>query len=234
MSYPMDKPGLIRFWQRFFTDLFLGTFIKLFLSSLCGFALGAAALYGFKMTMLAELDWQSWIKTAVLVLTFFWFAGFGVFHGLIFSVIHIVGKKFTEMVGGLHDLLDLFTREVIARIPRFSKNIPREELARKFDDIGREFQGKLRLKGITGWISSVLFGIILKALKFFFLDQVVEELSKNSAEQITSSHIEHAVRRVGVDIILEPIIDNLILLQILNGVLLILLLSVPFWIFWFI
>lgn len=229
----MDKPELIKFWQRFFTDLFIGTFKSFFVFSLCGLALGATALYGFKLTLLEELDWQPWIETLILVSAFFWFGGFGVLHGLIFSIIKIVGKKFTEMVGGLHDLLDLFTREVVSRIPRFSKNIPKEELAKKFDEIGKEFQAKLRLKGITGWISSVLFGIILKALKFFFLDEVVEELQKNPADQITSSHIEHAVRRVGVNIILEPITDNLILLQILNGVLLILIFSVPFGVFWF-
>ncbi len=230
----MDKPNLIQFWQRFFADLFIGTFKSFFIFSLAGFAVGVTTLYGFKLTILAELDWQAWIETLILVFAFFWFVGFGIFHALISSVVHIVGKKFTEMVGGLHDLLDLFTREVIARIPKFSKNIPKEELAKKFDQIGKEFQSKLRLKGITGWISSVFFGIILKALKFFFLDQVVEELQKNPAEQITSSHIEHAVRRVGVEIILAPITDNLILLQILNGVLIILLFSVPFGIFWFI
>lgn len=228
----MDKTQILQYWRQFFSDLFLGTFKKLFLFSLMGFVLGLLALFVFKSTMVAELDWDAWIKTLVLVLVFFWFGGFGVLHGLIFSVIHIVEKKFTEMVVGLHDLLDLFTREVITRVPKFSKNISQEELGRQFDNIGKDFQNKLRLKGITGWVSSVLFGVVLKALRFLFLNDVRAELLQKSSDQITSSDIEHAVRRVGVEIILAPITDNLILLQILNGILLILIFSIPFGIFW--
>ena len=107
-------------------------------------------------------------------------------------------------------------------------------MARQFDNIGKDFQYKLRLKGITGWISSIIFWIILKALKILFLDSVSEELLKNPSDQITSSDIEHAVRRVGVEIILAPITDTLVLLQILNGVLMLLIFSIPFAIFWFI
>jgi len=228
----MDKTQILQYWRQFFSDLFLGTFKKLFLFSLLGFVLGLLALFAFKSTMVASLDWDGWVKTLVLVLMFFWYGGFGVLHGLIHAVVHITEKKFTEMVVGLHDLLDHFTREVISRVPRFSKNIPKEELEKQFDNIGKDFQDKLRLKGITGWVSSILFGIVLKALKFFFLNDVRAELVQKPADQITSSDIEHAVRRVGVEIILAPITDNLIILQILNGVLLILFFSIPFGIFW--
>ncbi|GJL79834.1 MAG: hypothetical protein NPINA01_28230 [Nitrospinaceae bacterium] len=227
----MDKPALLNYWQKFFSDLFLGTFKKLFLFSLTGFVSGVLVLFVFKSTMIAELDWQAWLKTLVLVLVFFWFGGFGVFHGLISSVIHVVGKKFKEAVLGLHDLLDLFTREVMTRIPRFNKSTPREEIEKQFENIGRDFQNKLRLKGITGWISSLFFWVLVKALKILFLDSVAEELLKNPSDQIESSDIEHAVRRVGVEIILEPITDSLLLFQILNGVLVILIFAIPFGIF---
>jgi hypothetical protein len=228
----MDKTQILQYWQRFFSDLFLGTFKKLFLFSLTGFILGLITLFIFKSTMVAGLDWEPWVKTLALLLVFFWFGGFGVLHGLIHAASHIIEKKFTEMVVGLHDLLDHFTREVISRVPKFSKNIPREELEKQFDNIGKDFQDKLRLKGITGWVSSILFGIVLKALKFFFLNDVRDELVQKPSDQITSSDIEHAVRRVGVEIILAPITDNLVLLQILNGVLTILSFTVPFGIFW--
>ena len=102
-------------------------------------------------------------------------------------------KKFIEAVHGLHDLLDLFTREVITRIPKFNKTTPREEMERQFDNIGKDFQNKLRLKGITGWISSIVFWVILKALKILFLDSVAEELLKNPSGEITSQR--HRTRR---------------------------------------
>ncbi|MFQ5451211.1 MAG: hypothetical protein ACE5E9_11330 [Nitrospinaceae bacterium] len=225
----MDKEHLLQFWRDFFTDLFVGSFIKLTLLSLAGFALGMAALAVFQQTGLADLEWPSWLETLILVCGFFWYGGFGVFHGLIASVIHIAGNKLREMVGGLHGLLDLLTREVIAKFPKFSKTIPKEELARQFDNIGEDFRAKLRLKrGITGLAGRVLFGTILKALKFFFLDDVAEELAKKPSNQITSSDIEHAVRRVGVEMVLSPITDNLILIQILNAVLIILAFALPF------
>ena len=228
----MDKPTILKFWQSFFADLFLGTFKKLFLFSLMGIMLGLLALFIFKSTMVADLDWDGWVKTLVLIVFFLWFGGFGVLHGLLHAVILIAEKKIIEAVLGLHDLLDLFTREVIARIPKFNKNTPKEELSRQFDNIGKDFQQKLRLKGIIGLVSSLFFWVLLKALKILFLDSVAEELLKNPSDQLSSSDIEHAVRRVGVEIILAPITDSLFLFQILNGVLIILSFIVPFGIFW--
>ena len=228
----MDKPTILKFWQSFFADLFLGTFKKLFLFSLMGIMLGLLALFIFKSTMVADLDWDGWVKTLVLIVFFFWFGGFGVLHGLLHAVILIAEKKIIEAVLGLHDLLDLFTREVIARIPKFNKNTPKEELSRQFDNIGKDFQQKLRLKGIIGLVSSLFFWVLLKALKILFLDSVAEELLKNPSDQLSSSDIEHAVRRVGVEIILAPITDSLFLFKILNGVLIILSFIVSFGIFW--
>ena len=210
----MDKPTILKFWQSFFADLFLGTFKKLFLFSLMGIMLGLLALFIFKSTMVADLDWDGWVKTLVLIVFFFWFGGFGVLHGLLHAVILIAEKKIIEAVLGLHDLLDLFTREVIARIPKFNKNTPKEELSRQFDNIGKDFQQKLRLKGIIGLVSSLFFWVLLKALKILFLDSVAEELLKNPSDQLSSSDIEHAVRRVGVEIILAPITDSLFLFKV--------------------
>lgn len=230
----MEKPQIFQYWRKFFTDLFLGTFKKLFLFSLAGFAVGLLTLLAYKWIVLAELEWESWVKTLILLAGILWYGGFGVLHAGVFAVAQIMEKKFFEAVHGLHDLLDLFTREVIAKIPKFNKSTPREEIERQFDNIGKEFQNKLRLQGITGWISSIIFWIILKALKILFLDSVAQELLKNPSEKITSSDIEHAVRRVGVEIILAPITDTLMLLQIGNGILMLLIFSIPFAIFWLI
>ena len=230
----MEKPQIFQYWRKFFADLFLGTFKKLFLFSLAGFAVGLLTLLAYKWIVLAELEWETWIQTLILLSGILWYGGFGVLHAWIFAVAQVMEKKFIEAVHGLHDLLDLFTREVIARIPKFNKSTPREEMEKQFDNIGKDFQNKLRLKGITGWISSIIFWIILKALKILFLDSVAEELLRNPSDQITSSDIEHAVRRVGVEIILAPITDTLVLLQIGNGILMLLTFSIPFAIFWLI
>ena len=229
----MNKQELIQFWQKFFADLFLGTIVNLFLFGLFGMGLGLTFLLIFKSQVLGSLDWQGWIEMLLLILSFVWYGGWGVAAALLFSVVQTVRKKFTEAVGGLHDLLDLFTREVMKRIPKFSKTTPKEELDKQFDNIGNEFKEKLRLKkGVLGWVSSVVFGVLIKALKFFFLDDVVEELKKKPSGEITSSDMEHAVRRVGVEIILSPITDNLFILQIVIGVIILLTFSMPFALLW--
>jgi hypothetical protein len=230
----MEKSKIFQYWRKFFTDLFLDTFKKLFLFSIAGFTLGLLTLLTYKWFVLADLDWEDWAKTLILLAGILWYGGFGVLHAGVFAVAQLMEKKFFEAVHGLHDLLDLFTREVIARIPKFNKSTPREEIERQFDSIGKDFQSKLRLKGITGWISSIIFWIILKALKILFLDSVAQELLRNPSDQITSSDIEHAVRRVGVEIVLAPITDTLVLLQIANGILMLLTFSIPFFIFWLI
>ena len=109
------------------------------------------------------------------------------------------------------------------------------ELAQKYDQIGNELRQKLKQRGgLTGFISGIMFGVILKALRFFFLDDVVEELQKKDTEKITSADIEHAVRRVGTEVIIAPITDNLFLLQVFNITVGLLLFSLPFSLLWLI
>ena len=223
----MKKKEIINYWNIFFADLLVGTFKKLLLFGLTGFALGLIGLFIMDHFVMEELEWSTWIISTVLVFSFGWYTGFGVFHGLIACIIQISRKKITEALAGIHDLLDLLTHGVVEKIPRFNKNIPRGQLEDTFDGIGKNFLEQLRLKrGVTAFLSRMIFGTILKIIKFFFLDNVVEELSKKE-EDITSSDIEHAVRRVGVEMITEPIIEKFLYLQILNFILFALSFGVP-------
>ena len=223
----MSKEEIITYWRRFFTDLLVGTFKKLLLFGLTGFVLGLISLFIMDHFVMEELEWSTWIVSTVLVLSFGWYTGFGVFYGLIACIIQTSSKKITEALAGLHDLLDLLTHGVVEKIPRFNKNIPRNQLEDTFDGIGKNFLEQLRLKrGVTAFLSRMIFGTILKIIKFFFLDNVVEELSKKEGD-ITSSDIEHAVRRVGVEMITEPIIEKFLYLQILNFILFALSFGVP-------
>ena len=215
----MNKEEIINYWRRFFADLLVGTFIKLLLFGLIGFVLGLISLFIMDHFVMEELEWSTWIVSTVLVLSFGWYTGFGVFYGLIACIIQTSSKKITEALAGLHDLLDLLTHGVVEKIPRFNKNIPRKQLEDTFDGIGKNFLEQLRLKrGVTAFLSRILFGTILKVIKFFFLDNVVEELSKKESD-ITSSDIEHAVRRVGVEMVIAPILEKFLYLQIFNFIL---------------
>ena len=226
----MSKEEIINYWRRFFTDLLVGTFKKLLLFGLTGFALGLIGLFIMDHFVMEKLEWSTWIISTALVFSFGWYTGFGILYGLIACIIQISSKKITEALAGLHDLFDLLTHGVVEKIPRFNKNIPRNQLEDTFDEIGKNFLEQLRLKrGVTAFLSRILFGTILKVIKFFFLDNVVEELSKKESD-ITSSDIEHAVRRVGVEMVTAPILEKFLYLQILNFLLFILSFSVPFWI----
>ena len=223
----MSKEEIITYWRRFFTDLLVGTFKKLLLFGLTGFALGLIGLFIMDHFVMEELEWSTWIISTVLVFSFGWYTGFGILYGLIACIIQISSKKITEALAGLHDLLDLLTHGVVEKIPRFNKNIPRNQLEDTFDEIGKNFLEQLRLKrGVTAFLSRILFGTILKVIKFFFLDNVVEELSKKEGD-ITSSDIEHAVRRVGVEMVTAPILEKFLYLQILNFMLFVLSFAVP-------
>ena len=227
----MKKKEIIDYWRNFFTDLLVGTFIKLLLFGSIGFVLGLTGLFIMDHFFMKELEWNTWIVSTALVLSFGWYTGFGVIFGLIACIIKTSSKKITEALAGLHDLLDLLTHGVVEKIPRFNKNIPRNQLEDTFDGIGKNFLEQLKLKrGVTAFLSRILFGTILKVIKFFFLDNVVEELSEKEGD-ITSSDIEHAVRRVGVEMITAPILEKFIYLQILNFILFTLSFAVPIGIF---
>ena len=224
----MNKEEITLFWRRFFADLLLGTFIKLLLFGVGGFVLGMLSLYMVALFFLEESEWGRWIIWTILFFSFGWYAGFGVLYGLIASIIHISSKKLMEALIGLHDLLDLLTHGVVEKIPRFSKNIPRNQLEETFDGIGKNFLEQLSLKqGTTAFLSRILFRTILKVLKFLFIDDVVDELSKKESDDITSSDIEHAVRRVGVEMVTAPILEKFLYLQILNFILFILSFAAP-------
>ncbi len=224
----MKKEEIIKFWSIFFADLLVGTFKKLLLFGLIGFTLGLFGLFIMDHFAIEGLGWSTWIVSTILVLSFGWYTGFGTIFGLIACIIQTSSKKIAEALVGLHDLLDLLTHGVVEKIPRFNKNIPRDKLEDTFDKIGKNFLEQLRLKqGVTAFLARILFGTILKVIKFFFLDNVVEELSKKETD-ITSSDIEHAVRRVGVEMVTEPILEKFTYLQILNFILFTLTFAAPF------
>jgi len=79
----------------------------------------------------------------------------------------------------------------------------------------------------------LIFRVILKILRFLFLDDVVVELNKKPSDQLSRADIESAVRRVGVEFVVSTITDNILLLHILNGFLLALTFGLPFFLFWY-
>ncbi len=229
----MNKSQLLDYWLAFFRDLLLGTLKKLFLFGFTGLGLGILSAIVFDSQVLDVADWSGWLETLILFLVSMWYLGFGVMHGWIACALQVMIQKIREGLEGLQQLLDWITREVIGRIPKFQKNIPRPELEAKYDQVGNELLAKLKQKGgPTGFFSGILFSVILKVLKFFFLDQVVEELQKKDTEEITSADIEHAVRRVGTEVMISPITDNLFLIHGINIALGLLLFSLPFGLLW--
>ena len=231
----MNKQQVIDFWVLFFKDLILGTFKYLFLFGILGFSSGALATYAFNSQVLDTAEWNFWLEGIILLLAGAGYIAFGLLHGWISCSLHLLSKKMREALSGLQELLDWLTREVIGRFPKFQKNIPKHELAQKYDQIGNDLRQKLKQRGgITGFTSGLLFGVILKVLRFFFLDEVVEELHKKNKEEITSADIEHAIRRVGTEVMIAPITDNLFLLQIANIVIGLILFALPFGLLWLI
>nr|MBC8282636.1 hypothetical protein [Nitrospinota bacterium] len=175
----MNKSQIIDYWLAFFRDLLVGTLKKIFLFGFAGLGLGILSILVFDSQVLDIAEWNNWLEGLILILASFWYLSMGVLHGWIACALQVMIQKIREGLEGLQQLLDWLTREVIGRIPKFQKNIPRSELEKKYDLVGSELKAKLKQKGgITGFFSGILFGVILKVLKFFFLDQVVEELQK--------------------------------------------------------
>lgn len=221
----METTAVIAFWKNFFSDLLTGTFKDLFLFALVGFVLGMASVYILYRFYISGTVWQ-WVN---IPLALIWYGSWGIFHGLVSCIAFTAIRKLSEMVGGLHDLLDLLSREVLEKLPTFGKNIPKEKLARIFDQFGEKFCVDLRLKkGLLYIPARIIYAAILKGVKFFFLNEVTEELAKKKSPKLTSSDIESAVRRVGAGFILSPIQDTFILIQILNCVSMLVVFGIPF------
>ena len=229
-----DQNKVVSYWRNFFADLLIGTFFSLFLLGIAGFAVGMIGVYSLKSVYIWEADWSAWLQWTVLIVALLWYGVWGTLHGILASVIHTARRKFQEMVGGLHDLLDILVSAVLSHYPNINKSIPREELARKFDEMGRKLLDELKLKGgPINWIKGLFFRIILKALKFLFLDDVMEELNKKNKEHLDRADIESAVRRVGVEFVASTLTDQMLILQALNGLSLVFSFGLPFFLFWY-
>ena len=229
----MDSPKILDYWISFFRDLVVGSLKKLFIFGFAGLGLGILSILNFDSKVLDVAEWNSWLETSIFILVSLWYLGIGVLHSLIACALHVMIQKLKEGLEGLQQLLDWLTREVIGRTPKLQKNIPRSEFEKKYDQVGNELKTKLKQKsGLTSFFSAILFGVILKALKFFFLDQVVEELQKKETSEITSTDIEHAIRRVGTEVMISPITDNLFLIHAVNMALGIILFGIPFGLLW--
>ena len=231
----MNKSQILDYWLKFFRGLFLGTLKSFLLFGFTGFGLGILSTIAFDSQFLDSADWSEWLETSILFLAYIWYLSLGVLHGWISCSLHLMIQKIREAIEGLQQLLDWMTREVIDRIPKFQKNILRSELEEKYDQAGKELLSKLKREGgLAGLFSGILFGVILKVLKFFFLDQVIEELKKKDSGELTSTDIEHAVRRAGTEVIIAPITDHLFLLHIVNIFIGLTLFALPFSLFWLI
>jgi len=229
----MDKSQIIDYWLAFFRDLLIGTLKKLFLFCFIGLGLGGLSIMVFDSQILDVADWSNWLEILLISIATLWFLCFGALHGIVACALQVMIQKIREALEGLQQLLDWLTREVIGRIPKFQKNIPKSELEIKYDQVGNELLTKLKQRGgITGFFSGVLFSVILKVLKFFFLDNVVEELQKKDTGEISSADIEHAVRRVGTDVMISPITDNLFLIHIANIAIGLFFFGLPFSLLW--
>ena len=231
----MNKQQILDFWILFFKDLLIGTFKNIFIFGVAGFSLGVLSSYIFNIQVLDIAEWNIWLETAILTIVCGGYLGLGILHGWIACCLHLLEKKMREALSGLQELLDWLTREVIGRFPKFQKNIPKHELAQKYDQVGNELRQKLKQRGgLSGFFVGLMFGVILKVLRFFFLDDVVDELHRKEKEEITSADIEHAVRRVGTEVMIAPITDSIFLFQIANIVIGLVLFALPFGLLWLI
>ncbi len=228
-----DRANVLAYWKKFFADLFLGTFLALFLFVSGGLLLGLGSALALDQLFLDTSGWSLWVQWLVLLLALVWFSLFGAVHGLAACTFYVAGKKLREMIVGLHDLLDLLSQGVMNSFPRLDKKIPRREFEEKFEKLGHQFLEDLKLRGgPINWIKRLVFLGILKALKFFFLDDVLEEIRRKNTETVSRADIESAVRRVGVEMIL-PITDYILILHALNGLALALTFGLPFLPFYF-
>ncbi len=228
-----DRTQVIQYWQKFFADLLIGTFVYLFLFSVGGVALGLLASYWLNGGYINPEIESTWLNWLTFVIAFGWQSIFGWAHGLIACTLWVAGKKLKEGLIGLHDLLDILTTGVMASYPHLDKNIPKKELEEKFEKLGHKFMDDLKLKGgPINFTKRMIFLVILKVLKFFFINDFIDEIRKKDKDDLSRADIESAIRRVGVDILLSPLTDYLYILHGLNGAALLATVGLPFIFFW--
>ncbi len=229
-----DKTQVLEYWRKFFAELLIGTFVNLLLLGVIGFVAGMVGTYGLKEIYIWDTDWSGWLQWLVLITALLWYGLWGPIHGVIASIIQTASGKFRQMVGGLHDLMDILVSGVMSNYPNVNKSIPREELARRFDEIGKKFMDDLKLKGGPGnWMKGLFFRVVLKILKFIFLNDVMEELNKKKKDHLDRADIESAVRRVGVEFVISTLTDQMFILQCLNVLALTFTFGLPFFLFWY-
>ncbi|MFQ5672835.1 MAG: hypothetical protein ACE5G9_07060 [Nitrospinales bacterium] len=226
---------LITYWRRFFSDLLTGTFKRAFLFGSQGLLAGLLAAFAWKWVYADAFStqWDGWLEGTLLFVIFGWYGMFGTVHGLAASFVSTVNRKFSEAVGGLHDLFDFLSRSVLRNIPKMNRTVSKEEMAQKFDDFGKTFLRDLRLrKGIVSWFAGMGFAVVLKAFKILFLNDVAEEVSGKPGREITPADIESAVRRVGMEAVLAPVTDFLLLMHAINFALMVTSFGIPFLLVW--
>lgn len=231
----MQKQDLITYWRTFFSDLLTGTFKRALLFGLLGMLAGLLAAFAWKWfyTDAFSPQWNGWLQGMLLFTVFGWYGIFGTVHGLAASFISTVNRKFSEAVGGLHDLFDFFSLSVLQNIPKMNRTLSKEEMAQKFDDFGKTFLRNLRLRqGIVSWFAGMGFAAILKAFKFLFLNDVAGQLAGKPGNEITTTDIESAVRRVGMETVLAPVTDFLLLVHAINFALMAVSFGTPFLLVW--
>lgn len=163
-----ETANVIAYWRKFFADLFLGTFVNLFLFVAAGGVLGFVCTFMLDSSWLDSSGWSGWLQWLVLLPSFGWFELWGLFHGLAACTVYVVQKKLGEVIIGLHDLLDILMKGLLTAYPRMDKRIPRKELEDKFEKLGQQFLEDLKLKGgPLSFVKRAIFQVMLKALKFF-------------------------------------------------------------------
>ena len=60
-----DKNQVLVYWQKFFADLLIGTFVNLFLLGTVGFVVGMIGTYSLKEVYIWEADWRGWLQWLV-------------------------------------------------------------------------------------------------------------------------------------------------------------------------
>ncbi len=228
-----DRAHVIQYWQKFFADLLIGTFVYLFLFSVGGLGVGLLAVWWLNSGYINPEIESAWLNWLTFTVSLGWQTIFGWAHGLIACTLWVAGKKLREGLLGLHDLLDILITGVMVSYPHLDKHTSKKELEEKFEKLGLKFLEDLKLKGgPINFAKRMIFMVILKVLKFFFLNDFVEEIRKKDKDDLSRADIESAIRRVGVDILLSPLTDYIYILHALNGAALLGTIGLPFILFW--